>query len=137
MGVADILLNRVNGKTILYRKLGRGDPVKLSGSMRSTGRELPEAGPLLAIDLVQNNWNGIRVGTVHPVKGEGIPAVMYLRLKKNLDALVAGTVGEEGRIGYVAATRARDLFVVAIPQATSINTVTKLKALGFSEWELK
>ncbi|SFQ41081.1 UvrD-helicase domain-containing protein [Variovorax sp. 770b2] len=104
---------------------------------RVTARELPEAGPLLAVDLGQNDWNGIRVGTVHSAKGEGIPAVMYLALKKNLDALVAGTAEEEGRIGYVAATRACDLFVIAIPQATSTNMVKKLKALGFSEWGLK
>lgn len=104
---------------------------------RVTTRDLPEAGPLLAVDLGQNDWSGIRVGTVHSAKGEGIAAVMYLTLKKNLDALVAGTAEEEGRIGYVAATRARDLLVVAIPQTTSTNTVKKLNALGFSEWGLK
>src|SRR5699024_10828146 len=45
---------------------------------------------------------GIRVETVHQVKGESIDAVLYVAKKPNIEALLAGTDTEEGRIGYVA-----------------------------------
>lgn len=122
-------LDRVEAETALRRVV--------TWTSRVTAKGLPETGPLLAADLGQKDWNGIRIGTVHSAKGEGIPAVMYLTLKKNLDALVAGTKEEEGRIGYVAVTRARDLLVVAIPKSTNNDTVKKLNALGFSEWGLQ
>ncbi len=60
---------------------------------------------------------------------------MYLTNKGDLDALVEGTSDEEGRIGFVAVTRGRDLLVVAIPSATSDETIAKLKARGFTESE--
>ncbi|MCA0302418.1 MAG: ATP-dependent helicase [Proteobacteria bacterium] len=57
-----------------------------------------------------------RISTVHQVKGESIPAVMYVAKRKNVRDLLDGTASEEGRIGYVALTRACDLFVLAIPE---------------------
>lgn len=102
---------------------------------RVTTTDLPEFGPLLTIDMGQNDWAGLRQGTVHSAKGEGIPAVMYLTAKKDLDAMLAGTQDEEGRIGYVAVTRARDLLVVAIPKKTAKPTVRLLEAQGFLDWE--
>lgn len=95
---------------------------------------LPEVGPLLAVDLGQKEWAGLRRGTVHSAKGEGVPAVMYLTAKKDLDTMLAGTGDEEGRIGFVAVTRARDLLVVAIPKNTSSATVQTMMDKGFSEW---
>jgi len=91
-------------------------------------------GPLLATDFGQNEWSGLRFGTVHSVKGEGIPAVMYLTQKANLDALVAGTTAEDGRIGFVAATRARDLLVIAIPEKTGDDVIKALEGFGLIEW---
>lgn len=58
---------------------------------------------------------------------------MYLTDKDDLKALVGGICGEEGRIGFVAATRARDLLVVAIPKGTSAYVADQLKAHGFTE----
>jgi superfamily I DNA/RNA helicase len=100
---------------------------------RVTAAELPKTGPLIAIDIGQHDWSALRCGTVHSAKGEGIPAVMYLTNKGDLDALVAGTGDEEGRIGFVAVTRGRDLLVVAIPSETPDEVVTKLKACGFAD----
>lgn len=100
---------------------------------RVTAAELPKTGPLIAVDIGQHDWYALRCGTVHSAKGEGIPAVMYLTNKGDLDALVAGTGDEEGRIGFVAVTRGRDLLVVAIPTGTSDETIAKLKACGFME----
>ena len=100
---------------------------------RVTAAELPKKGPLIAVDIGQHDWSSLRCGTVHSAKGEGIPAVMYLTSKSDIDALVAGTGDEEGRIGFVAVTRGRDLLVVAIPSGTSDETISKLKASGFIE----
>lgn len=123
----DTWLNRVETSTC-FRRID-------TWAARVTARGLPETGPLLAVDLGQNDWSGLRLGTVHSAKGEGIPAVMYLTMKKDLDALVAGTDEEEGRIGFVAVTRARDLLVVAIPKKTKSDIITKLQGLGFADWE--
>ena len=100
---------------------------------RVKSNKLPD-GPLVAADFGQIEWVGLRFGTVHSVKGAGIPAVMYLTQKANLDALVAGTTDEDGRIGFVAATRARDLLVVAIPKNTSDEVIEALQDFGLTEW---
>ena len=109
-----------------YRRLERW-------AHRVKSNKLPD-GALVAADFGQNEWGGLRFGTVHSVKGEGIPAVMYLTVKANLDALVAGTAEEDGRIGFVAATRARDLLVVAVPKKTGDDVIKKLQGFGLTEW---
>lgn len=101
---------------------------------RVTSGKLPDDNPIVKVDFGQNEWSGLRFGTVHSVKGEGIAAVMYLAKKQQVDALVAGTHEEEGRIGYVAATRARNLLVIAIPKATKPAVITSLEKLGLSDW---
>ncbi|WP_257250935.1 UvrD-helicase domain-containing protein [Burkholderia cepacia] len=102
---------------------------------RVTARELPQTGPLVAVDMGQNDWSALRCGTVHSAKGEGLSAVMYLTDRDDLRALVNGTGDEEGRIGFVAVTRARDLLVVAIPKGTSADMVERLKAHGLVEFD--
>ena len=97
--------------------------------------KLPDQRPLIAVDFGQNEWSGLRFGTVHSAKGEGIPAVMYLTSKSHLDAMVAGTNTEDGRIGFVAATRARDLLVIAIPSSTAPESITSLESLGLADWD--
>jgi ATP-dependent exoDNAse (exonuclease V) beta subunit len=52
----------------------------------------------------------LRVETVHGVKGESLDAVLYLADKDHVKAMMDGTGKELGRIGYVALTRARNLF---------------------------
>jgi len=100
---------------------------------RVTATDLPKIGPLIAVDIGQNDWSALKCGTVHSVKGDGISAVMYLADKADLKALVDGTTGEEGRIGYVAITRARDLLVVAVPEGAPADVVDRLMAHGFTE----
>jgi len=102
---------------------------------RVKSTKLSATGPLLARDLDKNEWAGLRCGTVHSAKGEGITAVMYLTTKKDLESMLAGTSSEEGRIGFVAVTRARDLLVVAIPKDTTDTMVRALVDNGFSDWD--
>lgn len=101
---------------------------------RVKSTKLADTGPLLAVDFGQNEWNGLRCATVHSAKGEGIPAVLYLTTKKDLEAMIAGTESEEGRIGFVAVTRARDLLVVAIPKNTTNDVVDTMSQHGLKEW---
>jgi hypothetical protein len=63
-----------------------------------------------------NGAQKFKVTTVHKVKGESIGAVMYVATERNVRELLNGTTSENGRIGYVAVTRASDLFVLAVPE---------------------
>ena len=74
-----------------------------------------------------------RVSTVHHVKGESIDAVMYVATKRNVRDLLDGTGNEEGRIGYVALTRACDLFILAVPEDALPDFEAELLAKGFSK----
>lgn len=91
-------------------------------------------GPLLQRDLISAGGTLIRTDTVHKVKSEGIDAVLYLTKKADLDNMLSGTGTEEGRIGYVAVTRARDLLIVAVPANTSPNVIKNLESKGFIAW---
>lgn len=82
----------------------------------------------------QKKGPGIRVDTVHQVKGESIGAVLYVAKKPNIDALLAGTDTEEGRIGYVAITRAKNLFWLAVPSTCLKDFRAKLLEAGFKEF---
>ena len=74
-----------------------------------------------------------RVSTVHKVKGESIGGVLYICNRSHLDELLGGTGTEVGKIGYVALTRARDLFVLGVPAANLKEFAPKLDALGFTK----
>jgi superfamily I DNA/RNA helicase len=74
-----------------------------------------------------------RVSTVHRVKGESIDAVMYVATKANVRDMLNGTGSDDGRIGYVALTRARDLFVLAVPESALSGFEAKLYAKGFKK----
>ncbi len=110
-----------------------GFAARKSWAMNVTIKELGTA-PLFEDDAVGQRGKDIRVSTVHKVKGESIPAVLYVTNAKSLNSLVAGTVHEEGRIGYVAITRAGDLLIVAIPAATLPAKIKALRGLGLLEW---
>lgn len=58
----------------------------------------------------------LRVETIHGVKGESLDAVLYLADREHVKAMVGGTRAELGRIGYVALTRARDLFWIGMEE---------------------
>lgn len=72
----------------------------------------------------------IRVDTVHKAKGESLDSVLYVVTKPHLDAFLSGTSSEEGRIGYVALTRARDLFMIALPASCLKTHGAKLAELN-------
>lgn len=75
----------------------------------------------------------LRVETIHGVKGESLDAVLYLADKEHVKALVNGTGTELGRIGYVALTRARDLFWLGILKADADTYRAALVEHGFVE----
>ena len=76
---------------------------------------------------------GLRVETVHQVKGESIDAVLYIATNANISALLTGTATEEGRIGYVALTRAKNLFWLAVPNSCLGTMRAELIKAGFTE----
>lgn len=56
---------------------------------------------------------------------------MYVANKDHIRALLDGTGSELGRIGYVAVTRARQLFVLAVPDSALAALEPDLEAKGF------
>jgi hypothetical protein len=73
--------------------------------------------PLVAVpSLVTEHAVPLRTSTVHRVKGESLESVLYVAKKPHVRAFLNGTDTEDGRIGYVALTRAKDLFVLAVPE---------------------
>lgn len=89
--------------------------------------------PLAGAVAAQNGGPGIRVETVHQVKGESIGAVLFVTKKANVTALLSGTGDEEGRIGYVAVTRAKNLFWLAVPHSSLKELRGALVKAGFIE----
>lgn len=88
--------------------------------------------PLIQLpDLAQPTVPAFRVSTVHKVKGESLEAVMYVANKDQVKQLLAGTGTEVGRIGYVAVTRAKNLFVLAVPDGCLAELEDELVANGF------
>lgn len=96
-------------------------------------KALPSVPLASAEDLVNNDATALRVDTVHKAKGEGLDAVLYMTLKEHAQALLDGVGTEVGRIGYVAATRARDLLWVAVPHSSLKDLRAALLARGFKE----
>lgn len=86
-----------------------------------------------AADLATEPQSILRVDTVHKVKGESLDALLYLAEKDHVEALLRGVDTELGRIGYVAATRARNLLWLAIPSAALPALRPLLIAKGFVE----
>src|SRR5207249_2366973 len=75
----------------------------------------------------------LRIETVHGVKGASLDAVLYLAERTHVKALIEGTGTETGRIGYVAVTRARDLFWLGISSADATLLQKDLVAHSFVE----
>ncbi len=96
-------------------------------------KKLPNA-LLAALGAVEGENKRIRIDTVHQVKGESLDAVLYMATKPHIQALVDGVRTEDGRIGYVALTRARDLFWLGVPENSLAELKGPLLALGFREW---
>jgi len=94
---------------------------------------LPNAPLMAGGDLAAALDPGIRVDTVHQVKGESLDAVLYLAAKEHVVALLAGVNTEVGRIGYVAVTRARNLLWLGVPANALAELRPALLASGFLE----
>jgi hypothetical protein len=90
---------------------------------RLTARDLDST----ALIAANPTW---RVDTVHQVKGESIGAVLYIATERHAQALLGGIDTENGRIGYVALTRARDLFWMAVPDGSYGNLIHRAAAAG-------
>lgn len=99
-------------------------------SVRSN--DLPDGSLYAAYTKPDLPMPSIRIDTVHKAKGESLDSVLYVVTKPHLEAFLAGTGAEEGRIGYVALTRARDLFVIAIPASCLKTHGTKLAELNIA-----
>lgn len=71
--------------------------------------------------------------TVHQVKGDEFDAVLYLMTSKQLKHWKKNIDDEEGRINYVALTRAKSVFCAAIPKENYKKYATEFLNLGFKE----
>lgn len=96
-------------------------------------KALPNAPLASAEDLACSDLTTLRVDTVHKAKGESLDAVLYVTGKEHALALLDGVGTEVGRIGYVAATRARDLLWVAVPDSALKELRPTLLGKGFKE----
>jgi len=85
-------------------------------------------------DLATTNNNSVRIDTVHKAKGQSITAVMYLARTEDINNLLAGTQDEEGRIGYVAITRAKDLLILGVPNSANNTVIQSIEQVGFKAW---
>jgi len=101
---------------------------------RLAAKELKEEALNAGLDLAAQNGPRIRAETVHQVKGESIDAVLYIAGSAAAKAMLDGVDTEDGRVGYVAVTRARDLLWVAIPNTILTQAVKKkLQGFGFQQ----
>ncbi|WP_255738097.1 ATP-dependent helicase [Neorhizobium galegae] len=107
--------------------------LKATGNL---GRRLAKTGlanaPLVDVSNALEDNITFRISTVHKVKGESLSGVFYAARKNDILALLGGPATEEGRIGYVAVTRARDLFVLGVPTKCLEELKPKLIAAGFA-----
>lgn len=108
------------------------------GSVNNLGRKLakralPNTPLITEADLAAEQDLDIRVDTVHQAKGESLDAVLYLATKDHVEALLAGVDTELGRIGYVAVTRARNLFWLGVPENALAQLRPALLEKGFLE----
>lgn len=92
-------------------------------SRKLTTRDLDST----ALGAPGSRW---RVDTVHQVKGESIGAVLYVATERHAQALMSGIDTENGRIGYVALTRARDLFWMAVPIESYSRLLVQAASVG-------
>jgi len=127
-----LLLERIRAlvKTI-HTEFGIETADNLGNKLAKKG--LDETPLKASADIAAGNRPGMRVETVHQVKGESIDAVLYVAKKPQVESLLAGVGSEEGRIGYVAVTRARNLFLLGVPNSAIKDLRGPLLDAGFQE----
>ena len=125
-----ILKSRIE---ILLKNICRNSQYKpvdrLGNKLASTG--LSDEPFSHSFGLKLDEKKSIRIDTVHQSKGETLGAVMYIATHDHARKMLDGTNTEVGRIGYVALTRARDLFLLAIPRSSKKKLEPELLGLGF------
>jgi superfamily I DNA/RNA helicase len=117
--------------TVLDQKFGLKVADNLGNKLAR--KALPNAPLMSGDDQAAEKAARIRVDTVHQAKGESLDAVLYLATKEHVAALLAGADTEVGRIGYVAATRARNLLWLGVPANALAELRPALLARGFQE----
>lgn len=100
---------------------------------RLSKKALPNVPLASTEDMADSDVTALRIDTVHKAKGESLDSVLYMTTKEHAQALLGGVATEVGRIGYVAATRARDLLWVAVPHSALNELRPTLLARGFKE----
>lgn len=115
----------------LHTKFGLAPAANLGSKLSK--RALPNAPLVAAADLAGGQDTRIRIDTVHQVKGESLDAVLYIAKKGHVQAMINGVDSELGRIGYVAVTRAKDLFWLGVPASALAELRAPLNLLGFKE----
>lgn len=100
---------------------------------RLSKRSLPNSPLMTPPDLGADQPLRVKINTVHQVKGESLDAVLYMATKPHVSALLDGGCTEDGRIGYVAVTRARDLLWLAVPATALKSLRADLQAKGFKD----
>ena len=110
LSARDVWLPRllINLRALLLNLAGHGMTFVEIGR-RITARDLD-------VDPLVRPRHYVRVDTVHQVKGESIGSVLYIATDRHAQELFGGVGTENGRIGYVALTRARDIFWLAVPE---------------------
>lgn len=125
-----LLLDRVRQLLALFqREFGWACADNLGNKL--TRRDLPHASLMAADGLGTQRSARIRVDTVHKAKGESLDAVLYMATREHIEAMLDGVATEVGRIGYVAVTRARNLFWLGVPAAALPNLRQRLTNFGF------
>lgn len=119
----------------LFAKIGEATPysadTNFEGRIRTN--KLPDTALLVKPEGASVAPAVLRASTVHGVKGESLDAVLYIAEKSHAAEMADGTMTEVGRIGYVALTRARDIFWMAIPATAIAELRPKLAAKGLVE----
>ncbi|WP_342736917.1 ATP-dependent helicase [Bradyrhizobium sp. B117] len=120
---------------VLLQRLEADFSLKLGDSIgqKLANKALLDAPIIELSDLATDQGKPVHVSTVHQVKGESIGAVMYVADRAQVRKMLDGTHTEDGRIGYVAVTRARNLFVLAVPENCIGSFESELVACGFSK----
>lgn len=127
-----LLLARVRALlAVIDRDFGLKAVDKLGNKLAKTA--LPNGPLMIQGDLAVEKEMSVRVDTVHQAKGESLDAVLYLATKEHVSALLAGVNSELGRIGYVAATRARNLLWIGVPANAIKELRPGLLDHGFTE----
>lgn len=116
---------------VIEEKYGYSKVSNLGNKLSKKG--LVDEPLITAPDLALGEKLSIRVDTVHQAKGESLDAVLYMASKFHIELMLDGVDNEVGRIGYVAVTRAKRLFILGVPKSALGGLAPKLKAIGLRE----